>query len=107
MAVDLEIEAVVAGVVLAGGEVADLLTAGEIEGGSGWEIELGPLEDFLSGDATGFDVVNDVVDGETLGLLGCGREPGGEGEAVAELQLQGSGVKRGGDFGLFSKTEER
>lgn len=69
VAVDLEVDFVVAGVVLAGGEVSDLLTAGEIEGSSGWEIELGPFEDFLGSDATGFDVVDDVINREALGLL--------------------------------------
>ena len=65
----MEVELVVAGVVLAGGEVADVLTAGEIEDGSGWEIELGPFEDFLGSDATGFHVVDDVINRETLGLF--------------------------------------
>ena len=69
VAVDLEVDFVVAGVVLAGGEVADLLTAGEVKGGSGWEIELGPFEDFLGGDATSFHVVDDVINREALVLF--------------------------------------
>lgn len=69
VAVDLEVDFVVAEVVLAGGEVANLLTMGEIEGSSGGKIELGPFEDFLGGDTTGFNVVDDVINRETLGLF--------------------------------------
>jgi len=68
VAVDLELELVVAGVMFAGGEVADVLTAGEVEVGSRWQIELGPLEDFLGSDAARFDVMDDVINREALGL---------------------------------------
>ena len=69
MAVDLELELVVAGVMLAGGEVVDVLFPGEVEVGSRWEIDLGPLEDFLGSDAARFDVMDDVINREALGLF--------------------------------------
>lgn len=68
MTVDLELELVVSGVMLAGGEIANLLAAGEFEDGTRWEIDLGPLEDFLGSDAARFDVMDDVINREALGL---------------------------------------
>ena len=68
VAVDLEFDAVVAGVVAAGGEVAEGLFFGEVEGGSGGEGDFGPFEDLFGGVFVGSDVMDDVVDGESLGF---------------------------------------
>ena len=68
VAVDLEFDAVVAGVVAAGGEVAEGLFFGEVEGGSGGEGDFGPFEDLFGGVFVGSDVMDDVVDGEGLGF---------------------------------------
>ena len=68
MAVDLEFDAVEAGVVAAGGAVAEGLFVGEVEDGSGGEGDFGPFEDLLGGVVVGSDVVDDVVDGEGLGF---------------------------------------
>ena len=66
VAVDLEFDAVVAWVVAAGGEVAEGLFFGEVESGSGGEGDFGPFEDLLGGVFVGSNVVDDVVDGESL-----------------------------------------
>lgn len=68
VAVDLEFDLVAAGVVAAGGEVAEGLSFGEVEGGSGGEGDFGPFEDLLGGVVVGSDVVDNVVDGEGLGF---------------------------------------
>lgn len=97
MAVDLKFDLVDAGVVAAGGEIADELAFGECDGSGGGKGEGGPLEDLGRGVAGGFDVVHDVVDDEGLRGGGGGGERGGEGERIAELDTAGGGDEGGGD----------
>lgn len=107
MTVDLQFDAVMAGVVAAGGEVAQGLLFGEVERGVGGEGQLGPFENFLGGATVGFDVVDNVVDDEVLRFVRGGGDGGGEGEGLTESEGGGADGESGGGAGFLAEAEKR
>lgn len=74
------------GVVAAGGEIADDLGFSEGDGCVWWQREVGPFKDFSCGVATGFDVMDHIIDDQRLWVRGGGGEGGAQGETAAERE---------------------
>ena len=77
-AIDLNLEMVSAGIVLAGREVSEGLALGQPQDCPRSQADFAKLEDLGRRDSGGLDVVHHVVDGELLGLAGRGGQ--GEGK---------------------------
>ncbi len=70
-AIDLEFNPVAARVMFARGEITNDLGFDEIDCGMCRQIEFSPFEDLFGTAAAGFDIMNDVVDGEPLHTTGA------------------------------------